>query len=127
VVDLKGESTLSYFMDGHMIRVEIADDSPFKQVCKDYWELNKDRKFVYTVKQVAQQNQVSEIGLNSLVKAHCLVYSTIIFCSNCQKPYALGNRTDFNSIAKNQDKVWECASCEAERNAKTKASYPTVD
>lgn len=88
---------------------------------------NKDRKFVYTVKQVAQRNQVSEIGLNSLVKAHCLVYSTSIFCLNCQKPYALGNRTDFNSIAKSQNRVWECAACEAERNAKARAAQTAVD
>lgn len=88
----------------------LTADENIQNICRMYWELNSEGKFVYTVTYIAKQFDISSRDLGSLVEANCQAISDIK-CSSCGKHYIYSNRSDYQSYQRYSQPSWTCPEC----------------
>jgi hypothetical protein len=78
--------------------LEIRTDvESLVEVCKDYWQLNEQGSFAYTVREIADKHDMKAHVVSSLVSQHAYVSFEDICCESCRTPYQLTSRSQYNS------------------------------
>ncbi|MDP2524316.1 hypothetical protein Q8W30_17260 [Neptunomonas phycophila] len=85
-------------------------------VCKDYWQLNDQGSFTYTVREIADKHSMEAHVVSNLVSKHAYVSFEDICCGSCQVPYHLTSRSEYKSRNLYTDTI--CQTCsDAEKQA----------
>ncbi|WP_193076115.1 hypothetical protein [Pseudomonas sp. FME51] len=67
------------------------------ELCKDYWQLNDQGSFTYTIREIAEKHSMKAHIVSNLVSKHAYVSFENICCESCRVPYQLTSRNQFNS------------------------------
>jgi len=109
--------------------VFLTDDEQINELCKQYWEIGDDGKFVYTVTNLAKQKGgVSHKKFSQLISASCKAYVHGFVCSSCGKQLSVGTRTEYEQYTRAIERgiKYICSDC-AQKEEKQKAELAEAE
>lgn len=96
-----------------------TNDETLAEMCQQYWLMDDDGAFVYTVTQVAETFGIPTNRVNKLVQPACQAVSLTIRCATCTRGYSYSNRAEYYApsygVRKNG---WTCENCIAQARRK---------
>ncbi|WP_261844564.1 hypothetical protein [Aliamphritea ceti] len=93
-----------------------SDVKSLVDLCKDYWQLNDQDSFTYTVKEIAEKHSMEAHVVSNLVSKRAYVSFEDICCQSCRVPYRLTSRSQYKSRNLYADTL--CKTCsDAEHQA----------
>lgn len=109
--------------------VFLTDDEKLIEMCKQYWDIGDDGKFVYTVTSLAKHRGTSSHKkFSQLVSENCKVYLYNFNCSNCKEPFSVNTRTEYEQYSRGLERgeTYICSKCRQEE-AKRKAELAETE
>jgi len=106
-----------------MLKVKvITENDELAALCRLYWEINDELKFVHTVASIENLTTIegADIRLTSIVKESCYAYVDDWKCPKCEQPYKFYSRSDWqrrSSIVR-----FQCDDCREKENAEREAA-----
>jgi hypothetical protein len=91
----------------------LTENSQVRELVEKYWEIDDKELFVTKTRDLAKSFGVPATRLNDTIKRSASAFALDKHCTNCKKPYPLGNRTDFDQ--RHYKKSWECDNCSQQR------------
>ncbi|ASG65857.1 hypothetical protein CEW91_10380 [Idiomarina piscisalsi] len=88
-------------------------DSNHEELCRLYWEVTDEGKFLLKVSEVAKMFGVKQSDITKIVKSSCVTYSPKTLCCVCKKPRKFASRSEYQASKPNLS--WECSYCSVER------------
>lgn len=82
----------------------------YEAVCKLYWELESENKFVYKVSEIANMVGLKTSQISGIVRKSCVAYSNTVHCDICETAYELAGRNDYDAHHYRHTS-WECNDC----------------
>lgn len=86
----------------------------YEAVCKLYWELDTENKFLYKVSEIANMVGLKASQISSIVRKSCVAYSNSVHCDICETAYELTGRNDYDSHHYRHTS-WACKDCLEEK------------
>lgn len=90
----------------------LTDSEELKSICEKYWNLSHGKKFLYTVKEICLEFNISTNEILKITKNNCIAKTPNDICSICGVPRPLKSRNDFLERRAYQEKPnWKCRNC----------------
>jgi hypothetical protein len=93
-----------------------TEDKSIIKLCEQYWALDEDGSFTYSVSAIAREADLKSHELNKLIYANCDAFTLDDICASCGGSRIYSNRSDFTQCRRLFDlgHEWTCADCKAE-------------
>jgi hypothetical protein len=110
-----------------MLKVKvITENEELAALCKLYWEINEELKFVHTVAHIANLATIegADVKLTSIVKGSCYAYVEDWKCPECEQPYKFYSRSDWQR--RGQITRFQCDDCREKASAEREAARQRI-
>ncbi len=105
-----------------MIKLDIlTDNKELASICKLYWEVDSNLKFVHKVSVLAELSRIDKAKLPSVIKEACNAYVSDWNCASCEKSFLFSKRNDFTKKrpyllnGSYRQQSFLCSECEKKR------------
>ena len=93
------------------LQIEILTDDPtLTEICQKYWEMDESYSFVFKVKELANEYEISSRELLDILVKSCLVKDREKYCEDCKEAFTYQNRAHYIRDGK-ITKKYICSSC----------------
>lgn len=104
-----------------------SDDENTIRVCRLYWEIDENGKFVHTVAKIARDHGIKSYEVTSIASTYSIVSSEIDRCRRCNKGRTFNSRSDFQLRQSLKAGNFVCADCQEMERTEKLARQKVVD
>src|SRR5262249_44403776 len=106
-----------------------TEDERLVKLCEQYWAIEEDGRFTYSVSAIAREANLSAHEINKIVYANCDAYTLDDICASCGGSRIYTNRSDFTTRRRQFElgREWICDDCKAEERERAAAAKREED
>lgn len=95
-----------------MIELEFIDENnSYNELAHDYWQLDENDKFIYTIKQLQSKYNLKQSEVLKIVKVVVIAYNMNVCCSECGAARVCNSRSDYTYTSSYFSNSWVCQDC----------------
>ena len=91
----------------------LTNDEKLSQICRDYWNCDKNGKFELSVVQVAKVHSMKSGDVAKVAYSNCNAFDKEIVCNKCGESLVFDTRSDYQQALRSPNQNGACPACHA--------------